>query len=100
MYCLKALFLMLKQVLPHCLFLTTLVTSVLKKDYLNHPAWVSDLRSHFFPLASVALVRNSEKHRANFKDVRSKKKLLKNKGGIGIGHRNFKAVGNRMYPGR
>ena len=94
---------MLKQVLPHCLFLTTLVTSVLKKDYLNYPTWVSDLRSHFFPLASVALVRNSEKHRANFKDVRSKKKkkkLLKNKGGIGIGHRNFKAVGSRMYPGK
>jgi len=28
------------------------------------------------------------------------KKLLKNKGGIGIGHRKFKAVESRIYPGR
>lgn len=60
---------MLKQVLPHCPFLTTLVTSVFKKGYLNHPAWVSDLRSHFSPLASVALVRNAEQHIPNFKEV-------------------------------
>lgn len=60
---------MLKQVLPHCPFLITLVTSVFKKGCLNHPAWVSDLRSHFFLLASVALLRNAEQHIANIKDV-------------------------------